>query len=297
MKYYHYTDLYAFESIIRTQELRASHFTHMNDKNEYGWVLKLTENYIDEIQEREKNLLSLYYANIHKNTLARQSLVFPFLISLSSKKDNLNQWRAYGKDGSGICIELDINESLQSIQTNEIVIKWQERYLENAIVDYFGWRQVEVIYISENKDNLLKYFINDAYEYLKSKHGEISDLPDHNSELAHDLDVIAYYLWVLSLGLKDIAFEEEQEHRILMVAPISMKDLQYQEDFLKNNLHYLPTSAGLKSYVKFKFLEHINISGIIAGPKYLGNLWDLSDLMRKYDFPPVPIEQSAIPYR
>lgn len=76
-----------------------------------------------------------------------------------------------------------------------------------------------------------------------------------------------------------------------------MDNLQYEENFLKNELHYLPTSSGLKSYLKFKIQDFIRITGVIAGPKYLGNLWDLNDLMRKYDFQEVTIDQSAIPYR
>lgn len=89
VKYYHYTSLNAFVNIVRTKRFRFSSIASLNDKSELS--------YYDQASGYER-------PQYHYKTI--QSYNSRYLLSCSSLEDELNQWRLYGQDGNGICLEL-----------------------------------------------------------------------------------------------------------------------------------------------------------------------------------------------
>lgn len=114
-KLYHYTSLSGATGILRSNNLWATDFRFLNDSTElvYGAQLlaECLRKYCGE-EDSHKHALLARLANFlvnHGNT-ARE--VFEtFVISLSEEPDKLSQWRAYGDQGRGYCLEFDFSDS------------------------------------------------------------------------------------------------------------------------------------------------------------------------------------------
>ncbi len=127
-KLYHYTSKTGFLGIIKNKTLWASEILFMNDSKES----KIPYEIFEELLSLEKN-------SDVKEKLKKENVTFDFndfyksfegfgyyVISFSEKKDDLNQWRLYGDNASGICIEFDTSyllETLNKCNQNKIDLK------------------------------------------------------------------------------------------------------------------------------------------------------------------------------
>jgi len=95
IRYYHYTNFYSLTSILLSGKIRLSCIVGINDSSEITFtdeMLGLRD------PERNVNQSRIDYANDR------------FLLSLSRKPDDLNQWRLYGEDGKGVSLEFCARE-------------------------------------------------------------------------------------------------------------------------------------------------------------------------------------------
>lgn len=83
---------------IKNEEffLRAGNAKNMNDPNDCYYLINL----IQQSHHLSNETIAQYRINKDKYDS-------PYLISLSSKKDDLHLWTCYGDDGKGICLGLD----------------------------------------------------------------------------------------------------------------------------------------------------------------------------------------------
>lgn len=92
-RYYHYTSFNALTEILKSKRVRFSSPAGLNDITEI-----FSRSTIFDEEEPEPF------------TPARMEFINNRLIfSLTDSYDNLNQWRLYGADGTGVCVGFDIN--------------------------------------------------------------------------------------------------------------------------------------------------------------------------------------------
>ncbi|MDC7235629.1 MAG: DUF2971 domain-containing protein [Spirochaetales bacterium] len=91
--FYHYTSFQALVEILKSGKIRFSSPAGLND--------------ITEISSRKtilKEQLDPELDEVRLHNITRR-----FIFSLTDRYDNLNQWRLYGADGTGVCLGLDLS--------------------------------------------------------------------------------------------------------------------------------------------------------------------------------------------
>lgn len=127
-KLYHYTSKEGFLGIIENKTLWASEILFMNDGKETCIPLEILKellkddknvNIKEKIGRDGKDSLELYESFRGFET---------YVISFSEKKDDLNMWRAYGDNASGVCIEFNTCELLEVLEKNQKIksMKWRK---------------------------------------------------------------------------------------------------------------------------------------------------------------------------
>ena len=123
---YHYTSIEAFKSIIDSKKMRATRYDQMNDYSE----VKLG---IDNLFKTIKNYeISPDFSDFKKHLIGiieklKSQILDIYILSFSSVKDSLEQWRAYAQNG-GVAIGFDkkmvqkgfLTEFKQNIDQNQI---------------------------------------------------------------------------------------------------------------------------------------------------------------------------------
>ncbi|TPG42462.1 DUF2971 domain-containing protein [Sphingomonas koreensis] len=101
---YHYTDLAGAKAIIDSQSFRLSEFTAMNDPSEFAFA----KGEIELLLDRDTPHLDVvpHYALAHAfdDLEAATGLLIG---SLTTRNDDLTQWRLYGDDGRGCVLGFD----------------------------------------------------------------------------------------------------------------------------------------------------------------------------------------------
>ncbi|ATG79384.1 DUF2971 domain-containing protein [Pseudoalteromonas sp. 1_2015MBL_MicDiv] len=101
MNLYQYTDINAVKSILRTQELWATHYQYLNDTSEIEQGIELILNRLAE----SKKLSIEKIQDLKQQVMHSLSKLDIFIVSLCLAKDELSMWREYGP----YAIELDNN--------------------------------------------------------------------------------------------------------------------------------------------------------------------------------------------
>ncbi|EKF9993546.1 DUF2971 domain-containing protein [Vibrio cholerae] len=123
LKLYHYTDAYGLIGILQNRSLWATDINFLNDSMEFEAGISALKQYCNlqisninahNLSTQLEDSLTDLYNNIHsiieKNLRNRNN----YIISFTSKKDNLRQWMSYCPPNSGYCIEFDSEEILLS---------------------------------------------------------------------------------------------------------------------------------------------------------------------------------------
>lgn len=138
---YHYTSIQALFAIINGInkedcenvhfKLRATHSSFLNDETEG----RLLPNVLAEL-------------GVNKNILFILESIqgYPFVVSLSELADDLNMWRCYANQGSGVAIGLDYAELEQAYKPEKVEYTTHEELLEElksqGIEQYIGKEDV-----------------------------------------------------------------------------------------------------------------------------------------------------------
>lgn len=137
-EFYHYTSFNSLFHIINSGKLHLNSLVGLNDKSEIG----LVNNFMGRNSQAKLDPVTMMYHNKH------------FIFCLSENKDQLNQWRLYGDDATGVMIEFDIdhyhfayrNILLSRITYNlkifEIIKDWLENCKEELDV-HFGFYLID----------------------------------------------------------------------------------------------------------------------------------------------------------
>lgn len=115
MSLYHYTDVQAVHSILKTRTIRLTDIRFLNDKEELLEGLSvLNETLLNEIdtnlkyKEEAANVIHHSLINVETSNNDLNPL---YVFSLSSEKNQLSQWRAYGS----YAIEFDTEQLRENV--------------------------------------------------------------------------------------------------------------------------------------------------------------------------------------
>ncbi|MCT7646592.1 DUF2971 domain-containing protein [Aliarcobacter butzleri] len=193
-KFYHYTTIDGFKGIIESNGLWLSEAKYLNDKEE---IINGKNKAIEVINflMKEKKKYKIF-SDILNGTIEKlNSLDFSnkYICSFSLKFDDLDQWRAYGKNGSGICIEFTRDK---------------EKYTLFEIFNFIKF--AKVIYNDKRKYKILHriIFIYFYYYCFDLKKGNYIDKEDYIDFLVSNLS----FNFIL---FKNQAFQSEKEIRLI----------------------------------------------------------------------------------
>ncbi|MCL1966751.1 MAG: DUF2971 domain-containing protein [Fibromonadales bacterium] len=237
MKLYHYTTLTTLKKIIESKKILATHIKYLNDKSEIQYAIdKALSPAIEEI-EKEKNIVleKNRVLNRLKKEAEKQSSIDLYITSLSTKSDDLGQWRGYGKGEDSVCIGFDAQKIIEKNSCNRIgIFKVEYGDKEKWPIDIF-------LGYLKNIDDILSKHPNE----------EISD-----EQYSLLLDILFVYL----AKAKDGVWEREEECRVIYnsknhnIEPEFRIDLGkgYLVPYIKENLYeiseiILPQSDNFES--------------------------------------------------
>lgn len=222
---YHYTDGNAFQNIMENGELWASHIRFMNDYTEEFLALDKIIELLDkrvgsldlDIEKLKKKIRKFFEEGTSRKEI--------FILSFSEKRDDLNQWRAYGNKIPSYCIKFDTQNLIHSFQKlsdieeikSFIRVDWDLNDRKRKFL------LMPCIYESAEQEKLLEEVIEDSLSYVERINDKITE-----SKLAKE---IANRLLIYAPIIKHKAFKEEQEWRIIIIYEKSV-----EPDFTKEDL-------------------------------------------------------------
>lgn len=315
---YHYCSADTFIAIIQNRSIRLSDLNKTNDFQEKKWASKLIVEVLKEKlianginfsleEDYWYNDFSANHLQYYENEM--NTILFdekPILIACFSKnEDLLSQWRAYGQDGTGICIGLNYKK-IKTLHNGKDLL-------------------VEKIYYKENmQKRKLGDLIESAINYMRNMFDEdsVRVSNDFNSYFENEFDafceVLIDYIGQIGCTIKNPAFSEEKEIRIIydpdfpdreITGDIELSDAeQYFSkvkdigDFRLNSIKYCNKRNQLIPYCDLNFGKLINknfIDKIVIGPKCGFSVKDIYYylLSNGYDSNSIEIKESMATYR
>lgn len=213
---YHYCSVDTFMAIIQNKTLRLSDLNKTNDYMEKKWAKKLI---IDALKEKlseyeinfdldedywyDENSHShlTYYKNEVERIVDDKS---PILITcFSQERDRLSQWRAYAEDGRGVAIGFNYRVLRRLHNKDKGVSVEKVFYKKEKQQERLGQLIESVIYYMQDmfeKDNVR--ISNEFNIYFKE-------------EFDAFCEVLVDYIGIEACVIKNPAFEEEKEIRII----------------------------------------------------------------------------------
>jgi Protein of unknown function (DUF2971) len=220
---YHYTNPAGFCGIIESGRLRATHIAFMNDAAEYQHTIDLLAKITREHTPKsitEKQLLDRLIMELAKSEPDN----FPpvFISCLSGVENSLNQWRAYGQGDGGISLGFDLP-------------------LLKKGVNKFRAYITPVIYCLDEQKTILRDLLNASISLFLTH--TIKHKDDQDSYLEHWVTAFSIHIALLAPLMKDVAFSEEREWRIVYMPPY------------RTQVKFIPRPVVLSPYVELDIGE------------------------------------------
>lgn len=205
---FHYTDQSGLLGIISSQSFWTTKITCLNDSSEYILAFKIAKNLLEIFEknsdyDRKKVHYLLEELNNSRNNI--------YVGSFSENGDLLSQWRAYGSSNSGYAIGFS-SEKLGEVARNHGF------YLSKCIYDFEI--QEKIIRELIVKQLISGSFPDPAPYKYSMKTGDYTDL---------DATVFWHELSLLAPLIKDKAFQEEQEWRLISGSTIYLQHTEFRK--------------------------------------------------------------------
>lgn len=285
--------------VTENNRLRQYHVDYMNDPSEGGRLLNFKsagneENFSDGTitSLKLKNLFQQHYYNVFlEHNATSQILPSIFTVSLTEDSDRLDLWRAYGRDGIGYSIALQMD-----ITKDDVPLKRMNRQASHAFMKAPGYAEVDtaathdlptfyrIFYDDQAVANTLSK-LSQPLERLYSLEEKVSH--SHWNKIASCSTAILLELLYL---YKDEQYSTEREARALAVMPLD--DPRIRIDERTPGHLYCETSA---------FLFRTAGSEIILGPKVPNTaaaIWNLRHKLTALGLASnTVVKKSCVPYR
>jgi hypothetical protein len=276
---YHYTSQIGLLGILQTKKLWMTNILFLNDSSEYIHTLDLVKS---ELKNRKELLIGkgipAYYEKLEnlnidgrrfhtygviENIIDKYLLVVGrhcYVFSLSTKKDDLNQWRGYCPKEGGFCVEFD-NKELSSITKGKSEIR-------------------ECIYDPVEKKGLVDSLFNNVLDIRMESMKSDEDVSKVSMKFVIEVMNMSSYV-------KDESFIDEEEYRLICIGGYETK---YREgkSMVIPYIQFAPGDNDAK----------LPISKIIVGPTPHKELSILSvkHLLKSLEYD-IEVEPSKLPYR
>ena len=221
-KAYHYTSLLAATEILVNGEFWLTYIHALNDASEWHYAIESVIAYLksNSCSETAEYLLrTLNYVNSQSN-LHSSSIEANYVLCLSRTADDVSQWRIYGDNAHGVCLEVDV---------------------EQLCREDLSLRAFEVSYGFENvKEDVLRFS-------KMRKHSSSEDKNIFSQEQLLDIGQMfdARGLLYATAFLKHPSFSSENEVRVSLRGFGSYTD----ED---GDLHMVPDQNSIDTPAKFR---------------------------------------------
>lgn len=292
-EWYHYTTITGLKGILDRAQLWGTHIAYLNDSREVEYGLealaKLVKMQADEMPEFQANddgthsyfpMTSLWSAT-DQDMLRRKDILKhelgPFVACLSRSRDQLSQWRGYGR-GGGYAIHFDrdmLKSTIQQVnQDGQPVPNAPKPDIEWVAYAWFNFRKQIIAAVDEHLSE-----VTSLVEVPGMTEEEVAAMYEEPERKF--FDKVLY----LAARMKHPKFQEEWETRIMC---------RCDETFYSES----PT-LGLIPRTSFAF-DPAAIVEIIVGPSDYAQSRKRSVeryLSRQERYSHVKVEVSKIPYR
>lgn len=239
---FHYTDSHGLLGLMRDRQIWATHFRHLNDREELiiGERLALEEGRrLAEESPAESARRVVFEQRVKLSELN------VYVASMSEEGDLLSQWRAYGANGSGYSIGF---QSFRLPQSDE-----QEGHLAVSLMrrqyDEGAFRSTVADTLKEVADGFEKYL--QAYARNEEETSEL---------LFKAVSICLRRIATIVPRLKNPAFREEREWRIVAIP---------MEAYESTLVRFRGSSRGVLMYVPVDLADDgvpMNIVRLNVGP-------------------------------
>lgn len=253
-KLYYYCNASTFESILKNKLFWLTDVSKSNDYAEISVFFKEIEvqlsarqsNIIHDSQSMQSRYQSIYQSAIDILRKTEPQSYF-FAMCFTSLNDNLSQWRAYGDDGRGFCIEID-SEKLRLL-LRKFQAKEEMMYIK------------KVSYSAYDMKCKIDGLIRKIDEFAANENPSISIAEWCREWTKTVVNAAAYY--------KTEGFSAEQETRLCysrIITPKQMRNKQPHSHLHK--VHFKVNRNDCIPYMEFP-IDKIRsvISGIVIGPR------------------------------
>jgi len=240
---YHYCTTQSFLSIVKSKSLWISDLLKMNDPNELiqnATIAKKTYNSIFDLKRFDFDI-----SNISKSDIKVLSCSF------SKKGDDLNQWRSYSDDGTGICIGFN---------------KSKLKEVNNISLLYDGSLGIESV----------RYDLNELTEQYNSLWRQVAQKYGVHKLTSVQKENITAILWRNSATFKNEYYQDEEEIRIFKKISLNKSSVLFDE-----SIDFRVGKYGLTAYSTLDLIgdKTSPINTIILGPKCPSSIEDVYQLL------------------
>ena len=269
---WHYTDFNGLKGIIGSRSLRLSHPRYLNDSSEVRYAQELQEAVFSRLSPLGDRDLQEMLAGYRRYAQDKTRYV-SFVTSFCEKDDDLDLWRNYADDGSGVALGF-ASSKLQDALNREVN---RSLFLQ------------KVIYEREGQEAIIQSLLDLArteYKLLIAGSASAPKIEARVYELLYTLS--DFFL----LFLKHECYKPEKENRLVLLGRngVKLKDMAFG------------TQKGyLKPYIDFGFSEEdFPLQTIRVGPAsdFERARTSIRLLLDKENInSTVTIKKSSLPYR
>ena len=235
--FHHYTSIPSFMSIIKSGEGWATDSRFLNDETEFEYGIELVQEALqgqmtdDPARER---LLGIISDAVYEVSDSRR---VPFVFCMSSKKDDLNQWRSYSDDAGRLSIGFD-----------------RDAFTQKSIPMNTQYGVTGVIY---HRTSCLKALGATLYHMIP----RVESAFKSGSNFETEVELIAMSLRQSAILMKHESFAEEDESRLTIEL--------FQKSATK--VHFRAGKYGITPYVVWNYDKSM-IKEVVIGPSPHTNL-------------------------
>jgi Protein of unknown function (DUF2971) len=267
---HHYTSLNAALSIIQQRDIWLCHCEYLNDASEIIRASSIIKERIAFVSGSVNSRMEQqFYADVSAGFASQSQLYEAFVFSMSEGKpgingqDVLSAWRAYGKDGCGICLSFESQHFIT--------------FSKGAI----GFRLSRVIYDDRLQAQIVDELLNEGYKLYCTM----------NNLKEAITCAVAALMFVMPI-LKHPDFAEEKEWRLIYLPKDEDPSASRRKFFVRDDL-IIPYYS-MRNTSDDKVSPIPPIAEIMAGPssRQALNLRSIEFLRAR-----AVVKSSRIPYR
>lgn len=275
---FHYCTAASFVSIISNRKIRLSSLKSSNDATEGALVSEAMKRAC-----QADALASDFAQYIVREAEGMEEMNSGKGFCLSTKADLLSQWRAYGGDGTGLCIGFSRS--------------YLNKLIERYVIDDPSLALIPVVYNQIEHDSIvlpiykeIKPILEDNAQWVKFISGALSrvdraDFQQFCSNVFAAFRKSSSHLY----QLKHSTFSEESEWRIVTLAKV----------ICGNREEYAESNGVISEFISLPLddLGENIVTKVILGPKHKNSPAIINELLWNNEFGSVEILDSGIPYK